>query len=183
MNYGEPCAADLDAVAGSLNGRRIERIAYYGLVSDSAEEWDFGTWHWPIMGVELVTDDGASYSAVWDSSLGNFSLHLSASPMWQHLLSPEEGGTCRRWLVQDHARWAALRAGPIVDSRLIWHPDLTDSGATAPAALRLTFAAGDAWIIAAMEQPGGWWLGADEVVVAFTSDMATRIGLPANGAD
>jgi hypothetical protein len=164
--------AELHAAAQALVGRRITRVTYYGLSSDAPVDWDYDTWHCPVMGVELVLDDGTPYSAVWDNAFGNFSLQLSASPMSAHLALSAEAGDCPRWTVHDHRRWAPLLASPVVESDLIWIPGLTDSGKTAPAALHLGFSAGDAWIIAAMESDGSWWLGADEVVVAFTREMA-----------
>ena len=169
--------AELDAAAGALVGRRITGVAYYGLSAERSVAWDYDTWHRPVMGVELVIDDGTRYSAVWDTPFGHFSLQLSASPMSAHLALAAEGGNCTRWTVQDHRRWAPLLASPVVESRLIWSADLTDSGKTAPAALHLGFPSGSAWIIAAMENGDSWWLGADEVVVAFTRDMAARIGV------
>jgi hypothetical protein len=169
--------AELHSAAQALVGRRITSIAYYGLFSDASVDWDYDTWHCPVMGVELILDDGTRCSAVWDNSFGHFSLQLSASPMSAHLTLSAEGGGCPRWTVQDHPRWAPLLASPVVESRLIWSPDLTDFGKTAPAALHLGFSAGDAWIIAARENGDSWWLGANEVVVAFTRDMAAEIGV------
>ncbi|WP_212818221.1 hypothetical protein [Polymorphospora rubra] len=176
-------AVELDATARALVGRRITGVAYYGLYTDHPPAtWDFDTWHCPVMGVELLLDDGAAYSAVWDNPFGHFSLHLYAAPMTSQLTVYEQGGNGLRWTVHDHARWAPLLAGPVLDSRLIWHPHLTDFGHQAPAALHLTFPAGSVWIIAAMESTEEtWWLGADEVVVAFTSDMAARTGVRGPG--
>jgi hypothetical protein len=169
--------AELKAAEKALVGRRIAEVIYYGLFPEGSGAWDFGSWHCPVMGVELVLDDGASYSVVWDYSFGNFSLYLYASPMNAHLLLAGEG-SCTRWAVQDHHRWKQLLIAPVIDSRLIWHTDLTDWGQTAPAALRLTFPAGDVWIIAAMQQQDdSWWIGADEVLVAFTHEKATQIGV------
>jgi hypothetical protein len=174
-----PPATELDATAETLAGRRITRVDYHGLSSSSPERvsWDFDTWHCPVMGAELLLDDGTPYSAVWDSVFGHFSLHLYAASMNEQLVTAQ-GEEPNRWSVHDHPRWARLLTDPVTDSRLLWQPDLTDTGATAPAALRLTFPQGSAWIIAATEQSdGSWWLGADEVVVSFTEDMTTRIGL------
>jgi hypothetical protein len=170
--------AELNVAEQALVGHRIVQAIYYGLSTDGSVAWDFDDWHCPVMGVELVLDDGASYSVVWDYSFGNFSLHLYASPMSAQLALEDEGGSCTRWTVQDHARWKQLLTAPVIDSQLIWHRDLTDWGQTAPAALRLTFPAGDVWLIAAMQQSdGSWWIGADEVLVAFTHEMAAEIGV------
>ena len=176
MSSEQALIAELKAAERALVGRRIAEVIYYGF-SPGSGEWDFGSWHCPVMGVELVLDDGASCSLVWDSGFGNFSLHLYASPMNEHLRVEGEG-SCSRWIAQDHDRWKRLLAAPLIESRLIWHTDLTDRGQAAPAALRLTFPAGDVWIIAAMQsQNGSWWIGADEVIVAFTREMVTQIGL------
>jgi len=52
----------------------------------------------------------------------------------------------------------------------------------APLALRLDFPYGRVRIIAAMEHTEGrWWLGADEVIVAFTDDFAASIGYTDHG--
>ncbi|WIM99766.1 hypothetical protein ACTOB_003428 [Actinoplanes oblitus] len=176
MSSEQALIAELKAAEKALVGRRIAEVVYYGLGPGSGE-WDFGSWHRPVMGVELVLDDGSSYSVVWDCGFGNCSLHLYASPMSEHLHLEGEGSGSR-WTVQDHDRWKQLLTAPVIESRLIWHTDLTDWGQTAPAALRLGFPAGDVWIIAAMQsQNDSWWIGADEVIVAFTRDMVTQIGV------
>jgi hypothetical protein len=173
--------ADLKAAEKAFVGRRIAAVTYYDVSAGSSGQWDFGSWHCPVMGVELVLDDGASYSVVWDCSFGNCSLHVYASPMKEHLLVDGDG-SCTWWSAQDHDRWQHLLLAPIVDSRLIWHTDLTDWGRTAPAALRLTFPTGDVWFVVATHQPDDtWWIGADEVVVAFTHEKAMQIGVRDSG--
>jgi hypothetical protein len=169
--------AELKAAERALVGRRIAEVIYYGHFPEGSGGWDLGSWHCPVMGVELVLDDGASYSVVWEYVLGNFSLHLYASPMDEHLFLTDEGSPTR-WAVQENDRWSRLLSAPVVDSRLIWHDSLTDWEKTAPAALRLTFSKGDVWIVAAMRhEDGSWWIGADEVLVAFTHEMAAQIGV------
>lgn len=56
-----------ERVAASLSGQLIVAVRYFLLsVEDGQEpyEWDFGAWHEPTMGVELVTGDGGRFSAV-----------------------------------------------------------------------------------------------------------------------
>ncbi|MFI5930528.1 hypothetical protein [Actinoplanes sp. NPDC051494] len=157
-----PGRRELIAAADALTGRRITRVTYAGLGEQDS----------PLMGVELVLDDGLAYSLEWRSGqFGNFSLHLEAAPM-------RICDDYRVWAVQDEPRWAALRSGPVTASRLIWHPDLTDLGVRAPAALHLSFAAGEVWVVAAQQQGDGtWWLGADDVVVTFSRDDVVRMGV------
>jgi hypothetical protein len=176
----------MDTIAGMLIGRRVRAVTYYGLGVDArAHGWDFDDWHLPVMGVELRLDDDTPYSAVWGSEFGHFGLELYASPMTDHimLLEAEDGGP-NRWTVTEHRRWAPLMADPVAGARLVWVEGLADrqqaDGAViAPPALRLDFPSGTVRIIAAMEQrEGRWWLGADEVIVAFTDDFTASIGYP-----
>ncbi|MEV0272296.1 hypothetical protein AB0H43_26265 [Hamadaea sp. NPDC050747] len=179
----------MDQTAGMLIGRRIREVVYYGLeIEDQVGAWDFGDWHMPVMGVELLLDDGSPYSAVWDCMFGYFGLELYASPMTDHVtvVQPKVGGS-NQWPVTEHPRWAPLLADPVTKARLVWAEGFadrqgSDGPITAPLALRLDFPRGTVRIIAAMEHAKGrWWLGADEVIVAFSREFTSSIGYPASG--
>ncbi|MEV6964853.1 hypothetical protein AB0M47_07015 [Hamadaea sp. NPDC051192] len=179
---------EMDRIARRLARRRINAVTYWGLGSFSDPSlWDISDWHLPVMGVELRLDDGAPVSAVWGSDFGHFGLELYASPMTDHVtaLDVDDGGP-NHGTVTDHPRWAALLIDPIVDARLVWAEGYADrQGAVgpvaAPLALRLNFPNGRIRIIAAMEHTDDrWWLGADEVIVAFTDEFAASIGYPDN---
>jgi len=178
----------MDQTAVMLIGRRIREVAYYGLeAEDPIRAWDFDDWHMPVMGVELRLD-GSPYSVVWGCTFGHFGLELYASPMTDHItvVQPEDGRS-NRWPVTEHPRWAPLLADPVTKARLVWAAGFadrqrSDGPVIAPLALRLDFPRGTVRIIAAMEHTEGrWWLGADEVIVAFTSEFASRIGYPESG--
>jgi hypothetical protein len=180
---------EMDRTAGMLIGRRIAAVTYYGLGLDGeARDWDFDDWHLPVMGVEFHLDDGTPYSAVWGTRFGHFGLELHASPMADHLtvLEPEDGGPSK-WSVTENQRWASLVRDPVTDARLVWAEGYADrqwpdGPVLAPLALRLDFPSGIIRIIAAMEHTEHrWWLGADEVVVAFTDEFAASIGYPESG--
>jgi hypothetical protein len=55
-------------------------VVYYLLTGGDdgleVEEWDFGPWHQPTMGVELLTDDGTRSSAVWGDSFDHYGLEV-----------------------------------------------------------------------------------------------------------
>ncbi|MEU8197627.1 hypothetical protein AB0C10_27965 [Microbispora amethystogenes] len=89
-------AVEYESTVALLRGRRIQRVIYYLLMGGEdgceVEDWDFGPWHQPTMGVELFTDDGARFSAVWGSSFEHYGLELFRLPMTAHLVGIGEPG-------------------------------------------------------------------------------------------
>ncbi|WP_449062124.1 hypothetical protein [Planomonospora algeriensis] len=74
-----------------------------------------------------------------------------------------------------HTRPAEREVRPV--SAVAVSPHDSMAGAT----VRLVFPGGSAWLIAAQpfwQDPVTFFIGGDEVVVGFTEDFTTRIGLP-----
>lgn len=152
----------------SLDGRRLTEVRYHplSLVDEpGVEEWDFGTWHQPTMGVELQYGPDAVFSAIWDRSFGTeYSVELRAGSIDEFLV-PE----ARRPVeLTAHPRWAPF-IGPALEASAVW----ADGGADGrvPAGLALSGDSAELWIIAAC--PTTWpptdhfSVGTDDVMVVF----------------
>jgi hypothetical protein len=175
--------AEYEAVAGQLVGRRIGKATYYGLhdYNERTEDWDYGDWHHPVMGVELTMMDAEVYSAVWGSSFTHYGLEIFPSPMSAHLRNVGEPDGPPRWDVTTHPRWVNLARRPIVGAQILWDEAIGDLGPVqCPTAVRLDFSTGSAWLIAAAPVwpgPESFWVGSDEVIVGFSKDFAKILAL------
>lgn len=161
--------------AASIRFREPARYTGYDI-----EEWDFGTWHQPTMGVELFTDDGASFSAVWGSSFDHYGLEVFPEPMTAHLRMIGEPGGSAAVDVTDHPRWSSLVGRKLTCVDIAWREEL--EGLRTPAAIRLCSRERPVWIAAG--RPAAWppaedyYLGTDDVMVVFTAEFAAKVGLP-----
>lgn len=119
-------------VAG-LRGRTIVAVDYFVLmVGDEGtdpDEWDYGAWHEPTMGVELTMDDGGTYSAVWGSTFDYYGVELYSAPMRDSLSRVGEPGGSARVAVAEHP--SGPGSSPPRSSRAAF------SGAARSTALRL----------------------------------------------
>ncbi|MEV4249133.1 hypothetical protein AB0J63_37670 [Streptosporangium canum] len=174
---------EYEAVVGRLVGRQIEKATYYGLhdYNEHIEDWDYGDWHHPVMGVELTMMDAGVYSAVWGSSFTHYGLEIFPSQMSVHLAHVGEPDGPPRWDVTTHPRWVNLVGQPIAGAQILWDEAVGDLGPVqCPTAVRLDFSTGSAWLIAAAPRwtsPQSFWVGTDEVVVGFSEDFARSLGL------
>ncbi|MFF4779285.1 hypothetical protein ACFY05_41360 [Microtetraspora fusca] len=168
-----------------LRGRRIERVIYYPLMGGEdgceVEDWDFGPWHQPTMGVELLTGDGARFSAVWGSSFDHYGLELFPEPMTDHLLGIGEPGGSAQVDVTDHVRWSTLVGGKLTSVDIAW-AEGPKHGIRVPDAIRLCSRERAVWIAVgrpADYPPGAaYYLGTDDVMVVFTTEFAAKVGIP-----
>jgi hypothetical protein len=168
-----------------LRGQRITAVTYYLSTYEHdeivVEEWDFGPWHQPTMGVELRTGTGAQFAAVWGSSFEHFGLEVFPEPMTNHLVRIGEPGGPAAVSVTDHPRWAGLVGTPIVSVDLAWLED-PQSTLRLPVSIRLRTWETTLWI--AVGAPAAWppadtyYLGTDDVMVVFTPEFATTVGIP-----
>jgi hypothetical protein len=177
-------SSDPFGVADSMRGRRISQVRYYGLylLSETAADWDFGDWHHPLMGVELVLEPEDPYSVIWSSTFAQYDLGIFHSPMTRHHVGVGEPEGPPVHEVSRHPSWARLLAGPLLDVELLWLEHL-DRSVRAPVAARLEFSAGNAWLVAAQPMTPGhdanFWVGSDEVIVTFADEfISARLGLP-----
>jgi hypothetical protein len=185
MTVEESRAASL-AAAHLLEGTRLERVRYVGLnFATDDVNWDMGSWHWPQEGVELVTDEGATFYAIWSGEVTHFNLVLRQGPI-SDVFVPARDGTARIADVSSHPAWRPLLEGPLESLQFAdGIPD--DPPVVAPMALRLGLRESSAWIVAArlkdeLSSPGeltaeDLFVGLDEVIVLFGDDCAARVGL------
>ncbi len=172
----------LEAVVAGLLGRRLAEVTYYPLaIGDDGqltEKWDYGGWHEPTMGVELTLHSGHRYSAIWNNTFTEFGLKIFPKPMTDFLLVADGGSTAVS--VSDHPHWSRSTGETIVAADVCWEHD--PSGAIRPSALRLGFRETTVWIAAGCsaygESPTSFRLGTNDVMVVFTKEMSSQIGIP-----
>ncbi|WP_028803757.1 hypothetical protein [Streptomyces sp. 142MFCol3.1] len=171
-------------VAG-LRGRTIVAVDYFVLmVGDEGtdpDEWDYGAWHEPTMGVELTTDDGGTYSAVWGSTFDYYGVELYSAPMGDFLSRIGLPGGAARVAVAEHPLWAGVVSAPIESCHIQWRGE--EHGAPVPEAIHVRTATGKVWIAAGRsatykpDGPGPFYLCTDDVLVIFDTKVAERAGL------
>jgi hypothetical protein len=171
-----------EEVVAELRGQRLAEIVYFPLAIDDngrPEDWDFGDWHEPTMGVELTFHSGHRYSAIWNNTFTEYGLEVFPQPMIDFLLMGPGGSVAVP--VSDHPRWAGLVGRKVIAADLCWD---SDPGRTirVPSAVRLGFRGTAVWIAAGCSVDAGpatsFRLGTDDVVVAFSPEMSSRIGIP-----
>ncbi|MFE3270823.1 hypothetical protein [Streptomyces sp. NPDC059215] len=173
----------------SLRGTRLVEVTYYPLScgddGDEIEEWDFGVWHQPTMGVGLLAEDGTQYSAVWGHSFDYYGLEVFREPMSSHLNMIGQTGGTQTVVVTDHPCWSGLIGVPLVGADIIWSEG--DSGVPLPVAVELRTLAATAWLVAGrpVQWPpdGRFWLGTDDVMAVFTQETAVAVGLSPASAE
>lgn len=176
-----------ERLVASLRGRTIVAVDYFVLmVGDDGtdpDEWDYGAWHEPTMGVELIMDDGGTYSAVWGSTFDYYGLELHAAPMRDFLSRIDEPGGSARVAVADHPLWTGVVSAPIESCRIQWCGEEHGAPTPVPEAIRLRTATGQVWIAAGRsatsepDGPGPFYLCTDDVLVIFDTDVAECAGL------
>jgi hypothetical protein len=172
-------AAANEHAAASLSGRVIKQVRYFPLADTGTRtpmEWDFGVWHQPTMGLEVVTGTGQVFSARWNEyDEWGFGVDLFAGPVSEHL--PEEAQVPVE--VSGHRAWAAF-LGVRVAAGFLWN-DFGSGRAPCPEAVVLSAGGATAWIIAA-----GWdrregrtcvQLGLDDLLVVFDGKLVRALGM------
>jgi len=177
-------AAEYEATVEGLRGTRLAEVRYYPLGGygddgTEAEEWDFGAWHQPTMGLELLAENGTRYSAVWGSNFDYYGLEVFPEPMPSQLTMIGQWGGAQEVVVTGHP-CSGLIGVPLVGADILW-----SEGADRPRlplAVRLRAPAATAWIVAgapAQYPPEGkFYLGTDDVMAVFTHELAEKIALP-----
>ena len=176
------------STAESLVGVRLTEVTYYPLNrgddGTEVEEWDFGVWHQPTMGVGLLAEDGTQYSAVWGWSFDDHGLELYREPMSSQLRGIGQPGGAAELVVTDHPSWSALVGVPLVGADILWSEG--GYGHRLPVAVELRAPEATAWLVAgsAAQWPpeGRFYLGTDDVMTVFSSEFADSIGLTALGS-
>ncbi|WP_067823492.1 hypothetical protein [Actinomadura kijaniata] len=171
-------------VAG-LRGQTVLTVDYFVLMTGdegtTPDEWDYGAWHEPTMGIELAMDSGVTYSATWNHTFGHYGLELYQAPMGDFLLNIGGPGGSARTSATGHPLWAAFIAAPIESCHILWSDHEHGPETQIPEAVRLRTATGQVWIAAgrpATYPPNGrFHLCTDDVLVTFDVEMAARVGL------
>lgn len=165
-----------------LRGHRLADVVYYPLSIDNEgrpDNWDFGDWHEPTMGVELITDNGHRYSAIWNNTFTEYGLEIFPRPMTDFVLGGPGGSVAVP--VSDHQHWAGLIGKTIIAADICWDHD-PRATIRAPSAIRLGFRGSAIWIAAGIAAPPesatNFWLGTDDVMVVFTPELSAQIGIP-----
>jgi hypothetical protein len=180
-----PAIDDYECLVASLTGQTIEAVDYCVLMAGAdgmePDDWDYGTWHEPTMGVELVTGGGV-YSAIWGDVFDWHGLEVYSDPMSEHIGGVgDEGGTARV-AVSSPAAWAGIIGEPIEAARILrWRDGRDDRRDPLPPAVHLRTAVGLVWIGAGRSvtytPDGPFHLGTDDVFVVFGAEEAARVGL------
>jgi hypothetical protein len=172
--------AENERVAALLSGQRLAIVRYFLLrIAGDQEpwEWDFGVWHQPTMGVEVVTDQGATFSALWSQyAEWGFGVDLFDAPMRIHLIEEAVDS----WVdVSEHPSWASLLGAP-VEVSFAWN-DFGTGRPPAPEAIKIASTSAAAWIIAAgwerQESKLSIQLGMDDLMVIFNERFIGALGL------
>jgi hypothetical protein len=133
------------------------------------------------MGVELITDRGDRFSAVWGSSFDHYGLEVFPGPMTRHLVNIGKPGSSQLVDVTAHPRWAGLVGHRIVSADIAWE-EVPIGAVRLPVSLRIRSRQAAVWIAAG--RPATWppgetyHLGTDDVMVIFTREFATKVGIP-----
>ena len=152
-------------------------------------QWDYGDWHHAVMGVGLGTDRGP-VAVTWTNTFHTYGVDVFHDRIEDHLDLWEEGPerigpqgesgsfwdrclgtpvhrTASHWVRVELGRWAD---GTVVESAHVVH---------VPAAIRLDFAAGAVWFVAAIPQLPDMrravQLG-DEIMVVFSREKLRDMG-------
>ena len=179
----------------ALAGRRVLDVSYWDLRGhDGPRSWDFGDWHWAVMGVELTTDQGP-VTVTWTDTFHEYGVEVFPEPISRRLNRDENG--IEGWSVRDHPLWLARSGCPIRAASTFWEtihigPGRDGDGVIVsepetfdvPIALRLDFDAGPVWMVAAAPT---WpdldkvFVPSDEIMVIFSAERMRRIGFPETG--
>lgn len=175
---------EYESTVASLRGTRLTEVTYYPLScgdeGTEVEDWDFGGWHLPTMGVELRAENGTRYSAVWGQSFDYYGLEIFQASMSSQLGLIGEPGGSPEVGVTGHPCWAGLIGVPLLGADIVWSEG--DYGLRLPVAVELRAPSATAWLVAG--RPAQWppdgrfYLGTDDVMVVFTRELAGMIGLP-----
>ncbi|GAA1580655.1 hypothetical protein GCM10009678_74200 [Actinomadura kijaniata] len=188
MNSGpKPTVESYERLAADLRGQTVLTVDYFVLMAGdegtTPDEWDYGAWHEPTMGIELTMDPGFTYSATWNHTFGHYGLELYRAPISDFVINIGNPGGSARVTVTDHPSWASILASPIESCHILWSDQELGPGIPIPEAVHLRTATGQAWIVAgrSADYPpnGRFHLCTDDVLAAFDAETATQIGLKA----
>lgn len=185
--------ARFEARLSGLRGSRILAVDYWDVHNFGSEPapWDYGNWHHAVMGVGLDTDAGQA-TITWTDTFYSYGVEVLDGRIEDHLRAGDEGpervgpdvGSAGPWdrylrtpIHGTAAHWERLELGPSrrADGTVVEPASAVD----VPLALRLDFAAGSVWFVAALPEPPDWqrvFVGGDEIMVVFSPDRMRDMG-------
>ena len=178
-------AESYERLVADLRGCAILAVDYFVLMvgeeGTDPDEWDYGAWHEPTMGVELTVDDGSIYTATWGHAFDYYGLELYAAPMSDFLSYLGQPGGTARIEATGHPLWAEVLSTPIESARIQWCGEEHGAPTPVPEALHVKTATGQVWIAvgrSAVYPPDGRiYLGTDDVLVTFDVETAAQARL------
>ncbi|WP_410580650.1 hypothetical protein [Amycolatopsis sp. lyj-108] len=187
--------ARFEARLCALRGRRLLAVDYWDVHNFASEpaRWDYGNWHHAVMGVGLGTDTGP-VTITWTDTFYSYGVEVLDGRIEDHLILDEEGperigpdaGSGSPWdrylrtpIRETAVHWERLELGPgrRADGSVVEPARAVD----VPMAVRLDFAAGAVWFVAAMPEPPEWqrvFVGGDEIMVVFSAEKMRDMGFP-----
>ena len=146
------------------------------------------------MGVGLRTDAGPA-TITWTSTFYSYGVEVLDGRIEDHLILGEEGPErigpdassespwdryLRTPIRETAAQWERLELGPCrrADGSVVEPAHAVD----VPIAVRLDFAAGAVWCVAAIPEPPDWqrvFVGGDEIMVVFSQEKMSDMGFDA----
>ena len=173
-----------DQTVADLVGRRISSVVYWDLppFDDEPSDWDYGTWHHVVMGIELETDRGP-VSLRWTDTFWPYGIEAFFTPMPELL---RDG--CTKRDVTAAERLDIALGGPIRAASTHWERFNLENpwpGQEAtfdvPLGIRLDFDSGSVWVIIGIPQPPDMsdvFTPGDELMVVFEPARVREIGFP-----
>lgn len=176
-----------------LRGRRLTSVDYWDVHNFGPERapWDYGDWHHAVMGVQLGTDLGA-VTVTWTDTFYPYGVEVFHEPIGHHLVLGKSGPARVGPNVEGQSRWAPPLGSRVHSTACHWEqlqigPSRRANGSIAapahsvdvPVALRLDFAAGSTWFVAAIPQlpdPQGVFIPGDEIMVVFSAEKMRDLG-------
>jgi hypothetical protein len=179
-----------EAKASCIQGRRLLSVDYWDILEPAEAEWDYGDWHHAVMGVQLGTDQGP-VTVMWTAAFFPYGVEAFLGPIHEHFVA--EGGPHRvgpdinvgsPWaqrigslISRTALHWTHVEVGPATrsDGRVVG-PAYT---VEVPTVLRLDFAAGPVWFVAAMPQGPDMrdvFVMGDEIMVVFSAEKVRSLG-------
>ncbi|MFE5567403.1 hypothetical protein ACFQ68_20630 [Amycolatopsis japonica] len=182
-----------EASLSGLRGRRLLAVDYWDVHNFSSEpaRWDYGDWHHAVMGVGLSTDAGPA-TITWTDTFYSYGVEVLGGRIEDTLLLGAEGperigpdaGSGSLWdrylrtpIRRTATHWERLELGPgrRADGTVVEPARAVD----VPMAVRLDFAAGAVWFVAAIPEPPQLrrvFVGGDEIMVVFSPETMRDMG-------
>jgi hypothetical protein len=119
---------------------------------------------------------------VWGHSFDYYGLEIFWEPMSSHLGLIGQPGGSAQVIATGHPAWTGLLNTPLVGADIVWSEG---PRSRLPVAVRLRASTLVAWLVAG--RPTHWppdgrlCLGTDDVMVIFTRELASMIGIPREG--